>query len=136
MRRIIHRQFVAAVVAAVAGAAMVAGVNGCQQQQRSTKVPQDAMSVGRAQSAPFSWTADRTGTLYVVDVPEDNIVYRGPLRTGQMVTVDPQVNRITVDGRPVAEGKLKSGHRNDIYLKSGPDRNDRPEEADRAGDAR
>ena len=126
-------------VAAVALAAggVMSGSTGCQQRGRTTKVPGGAMPVGKAQMAPFTWTADRTGTLYVVDVPEDTVIYRGPLRTGQMVVVDPQVRRISVDGRVVSEGKFKSGHRNDVYLQSGAVRNERPRRSeDRVGQAR
>jgi hypothetical protein len=107
---------------------------GCQQQQRSTKVPQDATVLGQARGAPFTWTADRTGTLYVVDVPEDRVVHQGTLRTGQQVVVDPQVGRISVDGKVVSEGKFRSGHRNDVYLKSGAVTPQRPEQGDRVGE--
>jgi hypothetical protein len=122
---------VATVVTLAAG--LMAGLGGCQQQQRSAKVPSDATTLGKAQAEPFTWYADRTGTLYVVDAPNDVVIYRGPVRTGQTVVVDPQVKRITVDGREVSQGKLVTGHRNDIYLQSGAVRTDRPDESNRIG---
>lgn len=133
MRQFSRRAFVAAAVTVAVGA-VVAGVGGCQQQRRSAKVPADAMTVGRAQAEPWTWYADRTGTLYVIDKPDDAVIYRGPVRTGQVVVVDPQVKRITVDGREVSQGKLVSGHRNDIYLHSGAVRTDRPDRMNRVGE--
>jgi hypothetical protein len=124
---------VSAVVTLAAGVVM-AGVGGCQQQKRSSKVPSGAMTVGKAQMAPWTWYADRTGTLYVVDMPDDQVIYRGPVRTGQTVVVDPQVKRITIEGREVSpQGKFVNGHRNDIYLQSGAVRTDRPSESNRIG---
>src|SRR5687768_18541759 len=102
-----------------AGAFVMANLGGCQQPQRSGKVPQAAVPVGRAQAQPLTWQADRTGTLYVVDAPDDTVIYHGTIRTGQMLVVDPQVKRVSIDGRIVSEGKFKSGHRNDVYLHSG-----------------
>ena len=134
MRQFSRRAFVAAAVIFSTGGAMTAGMSGCQQQKRSSKVPAEAMTVGKAQMAPWTWYADRTGTLYVVDMPEDKVVYRGPVRTGQTVVVDPQVKRITIEGREVSpQGKFVNGHRNDIYLQSGAVRTDRPDPANRIG---
>jgi hypothetical protein len=132
---------VAAVVTLATGAGMMIGLGGCQQQQQqqqqqSTKVPSGATTVGMAQAQPWTWYADRTGTLYVVDKPDDKVIYRGPVRTGQTVVVDPQVKRITVEGREVSQGKLVSGHRNDIYLQSGAVRTDRPDPANRVGETK
>ncbi len=135
MREFSRRAFVSAVVTLAAGVVM-AGVGGCQQQKRSSKVPSGATTVGMAQAQPWTWYADRTGTLYVVDKPDDKVIYRGPVRTGQTVVVDPQVKRITVEGREVSQGKLVSGHRNDIYLQSGAVRTDRPDQANRVGETK
>jgi hypothetical protein len=120
-------------VTLVASAGVMAGMTGCQQNQRSAKVPTDATTVGKAQAEPWTWYADRTGTLYVVDAPGDVVIYRGPVRTGQTVVVDPQVKRITIEGREVSQGKLVTGHRNDIYYHSGAVRTDHPDPANRIG---
>ena len=129
----IRRSFQAVVVTLVGGA--LAALGGCQEQQRSTKVPQESISVAKVQQAPVTWMADRTGTLYVVDVPDDTVVYQGTIRTGQTVTVDPQVRRITIDGREVPEGeKIKSGHRHELYLKTGAVIPDGPDRGERVGE--
>ena len=132
MRQNSSRRLVGSVFACVASV-VIAGATGCQPQGRSTKVPGAAMPVGQAQAQPLTWMADRTGTLYVVDVPADTVVYRGPIRTGQTLVVDPQVNRISIDGRMVSEGKLKSRNRNDVYLHSGAVRTEKPSDANRVG---
>ena len=134
MRELSRRAVLATALAT--GAAVMAGAAGCQQQKRSTQVPQGSTPVGRATAQPLTWTADRTGTVYVVDAPDDTVVYRGTVRTGQMLVVDPQVNRVSVDGRVVSQGKFKSGHRNDVYLQSGAVRTEKPERAQRVGEAR
>ena len=123
-------------VALAAGAATMAGAGGCQQQQKqSTKVPQGAKQVAQVQAQPLTWTADRTGTIYVVDVPDDTLIYRGTVRTGQMLVVDPQVKRVSIDGRTVSEGKFKSGHRNAVYLQQGAVTPERREPSNRVGEA-
>ena len=128
------RSRVAVAMLPVVAAVMLLSNFGCQQQQRSTKVPQDATLLGEARGAPFTWTADRTGTLYMIDVPEDRLIHQGTLRTGQQLVVDPQVGRISVDGKQMAEGKFHSGHRNAVYLKSGAVTPPRADRGDRVGE--
>ena len=132
---LLSRRDFAVTIFAAAAAVVMAGA-GCQQPQRSGKVPTAAVPVGKAQAQPLTWQADRTGTLYVVDAPDDTVIYHGTIRTGQMLVVDPQVKRISIDGRTVSEAKFKSGHRNDVYLQSGAVRTEKPERADRIGEAK
>ena len=63
----------------------------------------------------LSYTAPSHGRIWIYDVTNDRIDYSGPLATNQAVTVDPNTNSVTIDGRVVSD-TLRPGAQHRIYF--------------------
>ena len=65
----------------------------------------------------FSYRAPSDGTIYVYDDRLEKLVYSGPIREGQVFSVDPRNKRLMLDGQVIQDNALDSGDRHKIYLK-------------------
>ena len=91
--------------------AAVAGCNG--RDDRMTPVGRLVAQGGGA----VSYRAPADGTIYVYDDRVEKLVYSGPIREGQVFSVDPRNQRLMLDGQVIQDNALDSGDRHKIYLK-------------------
>jgi hypothetical protein len=104
--------------ASVAAAALSLGIAGCASQ-RPDVVPASAQ-LQTSGNGPVSFTPPTDGTAYVYDQATNRLLWSGPVRSGQMVVVDPNRNQIALGSQIVATRTLQPGDRNDIYFEPAP----------------
>jgi len=88
-------------------------LSGCASDAMSN-IPGNA-TIASSGNDHLSYTAPSYGRIWVYDVTNDRIDYSGPLRTNEAVTVDPNTNSVTINGRIVAD-KLAQGAQHRIYF--------------------
>ena len=93
-------------------------VVGCMSE-RSSQIPGDA-GIFNEGNGVLSFTASAPGTVYVYNRNTDKVIYSGPMDRGQNLTVDPDKERITVDGRTVTERDMKGGDTRRVFFKPNP----------------
>jgi hypothetical protein len=110
----VSRTVVAGLACALA-LVVAAGGGGCAGRPKD--VPQ-AAAFKKAGKYKIGYTAEQAGTVYVVDEWDNSTKYKGPVREGDRVEVDPDADTISVNNSPVYTQKVfKSGHV--IYLQPG-----------------
>jgi len=97
----IRRAAAAALLAAVFAALLAAASAGCGSGRG---VPVGAKLVTEA-TVKSAFTAPTDGMLYLYRVPSrgarGQLHYSGPILAGQVLVVDPSMNRVTLDGEPL-----------------------------------
>jgi hypothetical protein len=88
---------------------------GCATVEAHPEIPGAAI-MGSEGSGRLAYTAPDDGTVYIYDVTEEQIAYSGRVRTGETITVNPDDDRITVDGRLVSEKELNEGNLHRLYF--------------------
>ena len=81
----------------------------------ATRLPRDARMVDEVKGGRLSFVARDNGEAYLYDANARTIVWSGHVRDGDRVTVNPDKNRIEVNGREQADIDLKSNHRFEVY---------------------
>src|SRR6185503_11579563 len=81
----------------------------------ANKVPKDARVVDSG-SGSMSYTARDDGSVYLYDEDARTVVWDARLRSDDRVTVDPDKNRIEVNGRSPTSIDLKSDHNFRLYF--------------------
>lgn len=81
----------------------------------SRQVPRDARVVEEGRGAQ-SFTAPRSGSVYVEDYDANTVVWDGKVREGDRVTVVPEKNRISINGKDQTSIDLKADHRFRVYF--------------------
>src|SRR5213593_2551077 len=66
------------------------------------KVPREAEVVDEGRGDTLRYTARGDGTVYVVDSNADTVIWSGPIRDSDRITIDPGKNRIEINGREQA----------------------------------
>lgn len=99
----------------VVGLALSAGVGGCMHE-RHPNIPASAMMVSSGNEVAF--TAPQDGMVYVHDTTDNRLLYAGSVKSGQMLTVDEKMNRLTLDGKTVQDETLRTGHTRKIYFEA------------------
>jgi len=89
--------------------------NGCTASGKMA-IPAGAEEV-EAGRGELRYSAQRDGKVWVYDAETDKMVYTGPIRDGDRITVDPDRNQIVVGGQTVSEQPLISDHKYRIYFK-------------------
>ena len=79
-------------------------------------LPRDARLVDEVRSGRLSYTARDRGTIYLYDATARRIIWDGRVDDGARVTVNPDKNRIEVNGREQADIDLKSNNRFELYF--------------------
>ena len=78
----------------------VAAALGCSGQDRRMEPVGTLVAIG---GGPVSYRAPQDGTLYVYDDKIERLVYSGPIREGQVFSVDPRNKRLMLDGRIIQD---------------------------------
>jgi hypothetical protein len=88
----------------------------------SLGVPEGSVQVDEGKGR-LDYTAKRSGTVYVYDVTQDRLVYQTPVRDGDRVSIDPDANRLELNGRQDVDRNLRRDDRHRIYFYSDHQRN-------------
>jgi len=101
--------------AALAVALAAGGGGGGNSVDKTTKtINADKLAEGHSD---LSVTLDHGGQLQVWDNDTQKIVYQADVNKHDKVVVDPNADRVTINGDTVAQPGLTSAHRYQIYLK-------------------
>src|SRR5438552_11732861 len=99
---------------------MILLVYGCSVSRSDTKMRSLGIPTGAVQvdegTDRLTYTPRRSGTVYVYDVDDDRLVYQGRVRDGDRLTIDPETNRLELNGRQVVDRDLKRKDRHRIYF--------------------
>lgn len=105
-----HTTYLATIVTAIAlGAATV----GCANRNQDDFVPVGQFATEG--EGALSYVAPQDGTVYVYGGKDNRLVYSGPIKRGETLSVDPRAKSLMIDGR-VISGALDTGDRHRIYL--------------------
>ena len=88
---------------------------GCMHD-RSPAIPADAMLQTEGQKQ-LTFRATEPGTVYVYNRNDDKIVYSGDIQRGETIAIEPDRNRITMDGRTVLEKGLDQNETLRVFFK-------------------
>lgn len=91
-------------------------VSGCATVEAHPEIPGAAL-MGSEGNGRLTYRAPEAGTIYVYNVPDKQTIYSGRVEAGEMVTVNPNDDRITVDGRIVSEQELDDDTIRRLYFK-------------------
>jgi hypothetical protein len=78
-------------------------------------LPRDARMVDEVRGGRLNYTARDSGEVYLTDATAGTIVWNGRVRDGDHVTVNPDKNRIEINGKEQADIDLKSNHRFELF---------------------
>ncbi len=93
---------------------------GCMEDRRAD-IPSNAIQASSGNSK-LTYTPSQDGTVWVFDKTNNRIDYSGPVMAGAAVTVDPDSNVVTVNGRTVMNGSLARGADHTVFfMPSTPD---------------
>jgi len=81
----------------------------------SRSLPRDARMVDEVRGGRMSYTARDSGAVSLYDATARTVVWDGHVRDGDRVTVNPDKNRIEINGKEQADIDLKSNHRFELY---------------------
>jgi hypothetical protein len=98
---------------ATLAAATALATPGCENKP---EIPQDAMLMSEG-TGTVAARAPHNGTVYVLDTNDNKIVYKGEVHKNQLVTVDSETHRLTIDGETVGDKTFSGGHRHKILFK-------------------
>ena len=92
----------------------------------ASKLPRDARMVDEVRGGRLSYTARYDGEVYLYDATARRVIWDGRVRDGDRITVDPDKNRIALNGKEQADIDLKSNDRFELYfLETGRSRSSR-----------
>lgn len=91
------------------------GMVGCMNE-RHPQIPADATLMTEGQKS-LTFRATEPGTVYVYNRNDNKMVYSGEMEGGQSLSVDPERNRITIDGRTVLEKGLDNNQTLRVFYK-------------------
>jgi hypothetical protein len=80
------------------------------------KVPRDARVVDEGRGGTLNYSARGDGEVYLVDSSAQTVIWDAKVRDGDRVTVDPNRNRIEINGREQTRIDLKSNDRFQLYF--------------------
>ena len=85
---------------------------------RHPEIPSDARMLTEGDKV-LSQSFQEPGTVYVFDRNTNNMIYAGHVDAGQTIMVDPEHNRISLDGRTVYDKGLSGGDTRRIFFEPG-----------------
>jgi hypothetical protein len=80
------------------------------------KVPRDARVVDEGAGGALGYTARGDGEVYLNDRSADAVIWDAKVRDGDRITVDPDRNRIEINGREQTKIDLKSTDRFQLFF--------------------
>jgi hypothetical protein len=87
---------------------------GCASD-RHRDIPTDARLVTEGNKT-LSYQFERPGTVYIFDSDRDKMVYSGKVDRGQVLRVEPDRNRIALDGKVVSDEDLKTADNRRVFF--------------------
>lgn len=105
------RHFAAPVAALSIGIAVL----GCSSEPRAEQVPPNAQLLVQGDQQ-LAYTAPSDGTVYIYDSTSETLVYSGEVQKGQSISIDPDDDKVMVDGRLAVEKDIHAGNRHRIYF--------------------
>jgi signal peptidase I len=99
-------------IPALCGAAALAF--GCAST-RPGDVPSSADAVGDG-SSQVVYTSSHDGTIWVTDANNNSIVYSGYVHAGDVVTLDPDQNRLTLNGSTLSSNNINHDEHRIYFL--------------------
>lgn len=105
----IHRHFAAA---SLLGLSLV--IAGCANE-RHDEIPPSALMASEG-DGQLAYTAPHNGDIYVYDTETDRMVYSGKIEKGDTLTVDPEKDRISIDGQTKLENAVNRGNKHRIFF--------------------
>ena len=85
-------------------------------------LPRDARLIEETRGGTLAFTARDSGTVYLYDATARTVIWDGHARNGDRVRVNPDKNRIQINGKDQADIDLKSDHRFEMYIDTGSSR--------------
>jgi len=85
------------------------------ESDRPNRIPRHADLVREGWDR-LKWTADMDGTIYVLDKDKNTIRYFGPVRQGDEIMVQPDRDKIYVDGKIVYDQNLEKHSWHRLYF--------------------
>src|SRR5437773_8511389 len=102
-------------IALPAWAYVVAILLGGCMADRSPQISANAQLAAEG-TKKVSYRSPDDGKVYVFDQNDNRVVYFGDVAKDQLVTVDPDANRVTVGDKVVAEKSLHNGNSHRIFF--------------------
>ncbi len=99
--------------AALVGVLATGGVIGCSHDREP--LPGDAVVLSTGKD-DLSARVSHPGMVYVYDESDKRVIYTGRVRDGDSVAIDTFRDRVTIDGRTVAQPELDNDHNYKIYF--------------------
>ena len=78
-------------------------------------IPRDARLVAEGKGT-LEYQAPRDGRVYLYDPKLDKLIYSGALYRDEVFTVEPERNRVRVDGKTVKDKIMKKKHSHRLYF--------------------
>jgi hypothetical protein len=101
-------------VPGVLGLSLMVGVVGCQNE-RHDEIPPTALMASEGDEK-LAYMAPSDGEVYVYDTETDRMVYSGTIEKGQTIQVDPEKDRVSIDGNTKLERALNNGNQHRIFF--------------------
>jgi hypothetical protein len=95
------------------------------------KVPRDARVVDEGRGGTLGYAARGDGEISLVDSSAQTVIWDSKVRDGDRITVDPNRNRIEINGREQTKIDLKSSDRFQLHFLPTDFRNSRDYDRDR-----
>src|SRR4051812_433581 len=93
---------------------VVFAIAGCAAE-RPANMPASAMLMGEG-TGTLSSSAPQDGEVYVWDQNDNQLLYQARVAQGEMVSIEPERDTISVAGKTVSEKNLSDGHRYRIFF--------------------
>src|SRR5688572_3113026 len=93
-------------------------VSGGSGGARPSAVPASAQVVDTG-DADLSFTASTAGTAYVVDAAQGRLILSRPMSSGQRLVVQPEEDRVQLDGQAIFQQNLERNNRHTIWWQPG-----------------
>ena len=102
------------VLAVLAILASLPLVSGCVHERHEVVPP--SATLGAEGTKMLNYTTAGPGTIWVHDEADNKLLYSGEVTGERQITVDPEKNKILVDGQVVTDKTLVRGHNHKIFF--------------------
>jgi hypothetical protein len=93
-------------------------VMGCENEHPAN-IPENALLSSEGNGV-LTATAPHDGNVYLYDVNADRVVYSGAIAKGQVVSVNTDADKVTIDGQVRADRTLNQWNKHRIYFDDTP----------------
>jgi hypothetical protein len=94
-------------------------LSGCAKLPQTTGLPGGAVLVTETPDFKAGFTAPADGTIYIYNRGDKNYLrYSGPIKKDAVLTIDPEANTVTVDGKPLEVTVPAGGNHYQVYFRS------------------